>query len=374
MVRTFRYPLLPTSSQEATLEHWLVLCQRLYNGALEQRKDAWRKQKKSVTRYDQQKELTQLRKEAPEYDAVSARALRSSLHRLDEAFRGFFRRLKRGEKPGFPRFRSRDRYDSMGIGRVLPEGDKGDRVRVPNLGLVRFKLYRPLNGVVRDVTLKRTAKRWYVCFSVDLGEAPPKRVVRSATGIDVGLTTFATMADGSTIENPRYMQAAAEKLAERQRRLARKKRGSGGRRKAKQLVARAHEHIRNQRLDFARKASKALFERYDLIAHEDLNIRGMVHGNLAKSIHDAAWGVFLRCLALKAEEAGAYLVAVDPRGTTKRCSRCGDDVPKTLSEREHVCDRCGLRLGRDHNAAINIHALGLSAAPAAKATRVQCGH
>lgn len=258
MIRTFRYPLLPTAAQEATLERWLVLCQRLYNGALEQRKDAWRKQRVTISRFGQCVELTELRQIDAEVGAVPLEALRSGLMRVDEAFRGFFRRVKRGEKPGFPRFRSRDRYDSMGIGRVLPQGDRGDRVRVPRLGLVRFKLYRPLKGTVRNVTLKRTAKRWYVCFAAELGDAPPKRVVRSATGIDVGLTTFATMSDGSTIENPRFMRAAAEQLADRQRRLARKKRGSAGRKKAKALVVRQYEHVRNQRLDLALPANSHL--------------------------------------------------------------------------------------------------------------------
>lgn len=358
MIRTYRYPLLPTKAQEQVLEQWLVLCQRLYNGALEQRIDAWRKQRRTLTRIDQQKELTELRRVDAEYEVLPVIAARSPLRRLELAFQAFFRRIKRGEKPGFPRFRAHDRYDSMGIGRVLPNGD---RLRVPTLGLVRIKLYRPIKGAVRDVTLRRTAKRWYACFACDIGAAPPKVAVRSATGIDVGLTSFATLSDGSSVDNPRFFRKSEALLARRQRSLALKKKGSASRLRARTLVARTHEHTKNQRLDFARKLSKELCERYDLIAHEDLAIRGMVHGTLAKSIHDAAWGTFLHALACKAEEAGKHLVAVDPRGTTQKCSGCGNTVRRGLGDRTHACG-CGLVLGRDHNAAINIHALGLSAA------------
>lgn len=364
MIRTFRYPLYPTRSQAEVLERWLVLCQRLYNGALEERREAWRKQRKSLSQFDQQIELTQLREQDSEYGGMPLPPQRSALRRLELAFQSFFRRLKNGETPGFPRFRSRDRYDSFSIGRVTPWEN---RVLVPRLGQVKFKLYRPLRGFVREAQIRQTADRWYICFSCDLGEAPPKVAVRSVTGIDVGLINFAVLSDGTAIENPRFLRQSEARIACRQRALARKKRGSNGRHRAKLLVAKSYEQLRNQRLDFVRKLSAILIAKYDLIAHEDLKISRMVRGNLSKSILDAAWGIFLHALACKAEEAGKHVVAVDPRGTTQRCSGCGTRVPKLLSQREHACDRCGLRLGRDHNAALNIHALGLSAAETAHA-------
>jgi putative transposase len=200
-----------------------------------------------------------------------------------------------------------------------------------------------------------------VCFSCDLGAAPPKVTVRQMVGIDVGLTIFATLSDGGEVPAPRLFRKGEDVLARRQRSLATKRRGSNSRRRARTLVAKAHCHIRNQRLDFARKLTVVLFAKYDLIAFEDLNIRGMVHSNLAKSIHDAAWGLFLRCLTDKAESAGRWAVPVDPRGTTQNCSACGEHVPKGLTDRAHICS-CGLVLGRDLNAARNIEALGRSAA------------
>lgn len=362
MLRTFRYPLLENKAQREVLEGWRRACQQLYNGALQERRDAWKLQRVSINYNRQTRELAELRGEAPDWHAVPSNVLRSALHRVDRAFKAFFRRVKAGEKPGYPRFRAVDRYDSIGIGRVRVDGD---RVMVPKLGSVRFKLYRPLRGVIRNVELKLTPKGWFVCFSCDLGAAPAKVPVeqakRNAVGIDVGLEAFATLSDGTRIDNPRYFRKAEATLARRQQALAKKRRGSNSRRRAKKLVARAHYRIRNQRLDFARKLACDLYSKFDLICIEDLSISRMVHGILAKSIHDAAWGMFAHALTCKAEEAGKWDVAINPRGTSQICSGCGAVVHKDLSVRVHYCDRCGLRLHRDHNSAINICALGMSA-------------
>ena len=378
MHRTFRYPLRPNQAQEAELESWRVACQRLYNGALEHRIGAWRWVKAAKARgvpkeglprpvgyMSQTAELTVLRAADPDWAAIPVTIARSSLLRLDKAFKAFFRRVKAGEKPGFPRFRARDRYDSFGIGRVAVSGD---RVHVPKLGPVRFHQYRPLRGKVLDVTIRSEAGKWFVCFACDLGDAPAKVAVRPAAmvGIDMGLTTLVTVSDGTEVPNPRFGKDAAALLARRQRALASKRRGSQSRRRAKLLVGKAHALIQNQRKDHARKLAVFFCKKYDLIAHEDLNIRGMVHGNLARSIHDAAWGVFIHALTCKAEEAGKWVVPVDPRGTSQRCSACGTVVPKDLSVRVHDCPACGLRLGRDLNAAINVLALGRNAATVAE--------
>jgi putative transposase len=232
---------------------------------------------------------------------------------------------------------------------------------------VRFHQYRQLKGTVLDVTLRKEAgDKWFVCFAVDLGPAPKKVPVRSMVGIDVGLTTFATVSDGTEIPNPRFGRNAAAMLARRQQALSQKRRGSASRRRAKGLIAKAHALIQNQRKDHARKLAVFFCQKYDLIAHEDLNIRGMVHGNLARSIHDAAWGTFIHALTCKAEEAGKWVIPVDPRGTTQRCSACGTVVQKDLSVRVHDCPACGLRLGRDLNAARNVLALGRSAVAVAE--------
>ena len=361
VIRTFQYPLRPTKRQAAVLECWLERCRQLYNAALEQRIDAWRKQRKSISWVEQFRELAALRAEDIDYRTVPSDVARSALRRLDRAFKAFFRRVKAGgEAPGFPRFKGRDRYSSFDIGRGTV---RDDRVRVPLLGCVRFRKYRPLGGEIREAQIIRTVRGWKVSFACDIGEAPPKVAARNAVGIDLGVTSLAVLSTGEVIDNPRCLARGAAVLTEHQQALARKKRGSRARKKAKRLVARAHERIRDRRLDFARKTAKDLVSRFDVIVHEDLNIRGLASGRLAKSVNDAAWGLLLRCIELKAEEAGVHVIGVDPRGTSQECSQCGAIVRKELSEREHRCGACGTVLGRDHNAALNVLARGRRASP-----------
>lgn len=362
MIRTFRYPLRPNKAQTEALLDYLSHCQQLYNAALQQRKDAYRTQKKCLSLYDQYKELAQLRQGDYDFAHVPSDVLRSALQRLDRAFKAFFRRTKAGETPGFPRFKSRDRYKSFSL-TAVPVID-GTKVIIPKLGLVKFHRYRPLKGAPRDASVRLDSRGWWVCIQCDLGNAPIKCKPVSVAGVDVGLETFATLSTGEKIQNPRFLRKSEVLLAQHQQTLSHKQKGSNSRRRQQKVVARTYLHIRNQRLDFAWKLAKVLLSRFDAIAYEDLNIRGMVRSNLAKSINDAAWGLFIHCLICKAEEAGKWAVAVDPRGTSQRCSRCGKVCKKTLADRVHLCD-CGPPLDRDHNAAINILGLGQSLLEAA---------
>ncbi len=357
----------PTAEQRRIFEEWRVLCCALYNAALEQRRDAWRMRSQSVGYVYQCRDLTELRNadDAGGYDDVPVEVARSALRRLDRAFQAFFRRVKSGDTPGFPRFRSRDRFDSFGLGNVSIKPGEGNSgyVRVPKLGWVRFKLHREMRGQVKNVEIRRDARgRWFVCIACNMGAAPKKRVVRRVTGIDLGLKEFAVLSDGEAIHNPRHFRQGQEALRRAQRTLARKIRGSNSRRRARRAVARQHERVRNRRLDFHRKLAASLCSRFDLIAHEDLNIKGLARSALAKSVSDVAWGSFIHHLHSKAEEAGVYVVAVDPRNTTQACSQCGTHVPKKLGDRVHSCE-CGCVLDRDHNAALNVLARGLRAIP-----------
>lgn len=347
--------------QAQDLTRWLGVCCDLYNAALQERREAWRTAGVHITRFDQNRALVEIRAADADVAAVPSRVARSALQRVDLAFGAFFRRCKTGQKPGYPRFQSKRRYNSFSFSFVAIDRR---RIHIPKIGLVRFHTYRPLDGIPREVRIGREPTgRWYVSIGCDIGKAPPKVTVRTATGIDLGLTTFATLSDGTEVPNPRFFRAGEAQLARRQRVHARRQYGSASCERARVLVAKTHRHIANQRKDFNYKLSKQLLEKYDLIAHEDLAISRMVHGHLAKSIKDAAWGTFLRCLASKAESAGKHVIAVDPRGTTQRCSGCGATVHKSLAERQHTCT-CGVSLGRDHNAALNILALGRSAVEA----------
>ena len=358
MIRTFELRLAPSRQQVRRLISTLSTACDLYNAALQERRDAWKICRKRITLYDQQHQITELRKCDPETADLSVDIARDPLRRVDLAFAAFFRRCGRGEKPGYPRFKSKARYNSF---TSLEFSLKGDRIRLPRLGLFRFRAHRKPTGLPRQVTVKRRGNRWIAKLVCDIGEAPPKVAVSSPVGIDLGLKDFVTLSDGSAIPAPRFIRKRAAAIAAAQRRLARKKRGSKNRLRAKEQVRRAYQRLANARMNFCHHVSRHLVANYDLIAHEDLKIARMARGNLSKSILDAAWGMLLFQLAYKAEEAGRYVVAVNPKGTTQKCSRCGMAVKKRLSDRSHDCPQCGLSLGRDHNAALNILALGRSA-------------
>jgi putative transposase len=231
-------------------------------------------------------------------------------------------------------------------------------LRVSKIGKVKIKLHRPIEGKIKTLTIKREAGRWYACVSVEC-EAIPLPASIESVGVDVGLLAFATLSDGTEIENPRFYKEAQAKLRRAERRVARRKKGSHRRRKAVRLLARVHQHVRQQRADFHHKESRKIVNRFGLIVVEDLNIKGLAGGMLAKSVNDVGWGMFLEKIAYKAENAGRQFFRVKPNGTSQTCSGCGSHVPKTLSQRVHRCS-CGLELGRDHNAAINILGLGLN--------------
>jgi putative transposase len=224
------------------------------------------------------------------------------------------------------------------------------------IGRIKLHLSRPVEGTVKTVTLKRDSRGdWWVTFSCDSVPARPLPDTGRAVGVDLGLNVFLATSDGETVDNPRHLRTAEADLRRAQRRVSRRKRGGNRRRKAVRVLARKHRRVQDARRDFHFKTALDLVRRYDLIAVENLNIRGLARTRLAKSIGDAGWGQFLHALATKAESAGREVIAVDPRGTSQECSDCGatPDKRKTLSVRTHRCV-CGLVLDRDVNAARNI--------------------
>jgi putative transposase len=221
-------------------------------------------------------------------------------------------------------------------------------------------MHRGMCGTLKHCTLVRSGKRWRVSIVSELGPAPEKREVLAAVGIDLGLKTFAVLSDGKAIEQPKWAKEAEQEIARKNQELATKKRGSRNRRKAKEQLRRAHERVANRRSNFCHQVSKRLVAEFDLIAFEALNVKDMVQGFMAKQIMAVAWVILLNQIRYKAAEAGAWAVGVNPRGTTKQCSGCGEEVPKTLAERVHSCPQCGLTMDRDLNAAYNILRLGRS--------------
>ncbi len=372
MRKSFRYRIYPTPKQEAVLEEQLRLCRLVYNAALEQRIWFWKKRKLTLNYYSQANELPAAKREHPELTLVNSQVLQGVLQRLDQAYQRFF------SGAGFPRFKSRDRFRSMTFtqtGYKLLER----KLKLARVGEVRIKLSRPVEGEIKTLTLTRNSSgHWYASFSCDLGpNQVPMRPVEAEVGIDLGLLKFLTCSDGSMVPNPRHFRESLARLAERQRKLASKpkRKRTRNREKAKLLVAKAHEKVRNQRSDFHFKLSNYLVRGYDRIVHENLNIRNMSKSasgtleapgtqvaqksGLNKSILDAGWRQFLEILRFKAESAGVEVIGVDPRNTSQICSSCGSLTRKGLREREHRCG-CGLEIDRDWNAAKNILRLGQS--------------
>lgn len=358
MRKSYKYCLRPTKRQAKELSNQLNECARLYNAALQERRDAYGVGTR-IKKYDQTYQLKGIF--AANDTGISGYSIAwHVLDRVDKAFQAFFRRIKRKEKPGYPRFRPASRYDSFDW-QASNASLKDDKVRVPNLGLFKIKLHRPLVGTIKHCTIKREGARWFVVFSVEQ-EPSPLPASTSQAGIDVGLNSFAVLSNGSEVANPRFLKQQLRKLRCAQRRVARRKRRSAGRRVAVALLQKIHLRIRNQRNDFHHKLSRQLVNQHGLIAVEDLNIKGLARTRLARPILDAGWGQFLDKIAYKAEDAGRVFVRVNPNGTTQKCSGCGARKKKELSERTHNCDACGLVLNRDHNAALNILRLGVSLA------------
>lgn len=350
--------MFPTKAQRTKLNQTLETCRLAYNSTLGLRKQAWEVEQKSLSLYDTNKVLTGWKADNPELCDVHSQVLQNVQERVDLAFKAFFRRIKAGHKNGFPRFKGFGRYDSFTF---KQSGFKlGERLTISKIGDVKIKLHRPIEGTIKTLTIQRdSVGNWYACFSCEV-EPKPLPASNLAVGIDLGLTTFLTLSDGKPVENPRFFRKEEKALAKAQRKLSKQTNGTPKRRKAKKVVAHIHNRIANKRRDFAHKESRKLVNQYGFIAFEDLNIKGMVQNHcLAKSISDVAWNQLVQFTAAKAEEAGRVVVLVDPRNTTKMCSRCGMLVEKTLSERVHKCPHCSLEMDRDLNASINILRIGL---------------
>ena len=358
MRKTYKYRLYPTAAQTTALAEQLGEACRLYNAALQERRDAYRYSGTSLTYYDQANQLKAIRADGA-CELANFSACQDVLRRVDQTFKAFFHRVTNGQKAGYPRFKSRRRFDSY----TFPSyGDgcrvTGARLYLQGVGHLKIKLHRPVSGSIKTVTVKREAGKWYVCLSVEhAAQALPE--TDTAVGLDMGLLSFATLSDGTTIDNPRCYRKAQAKLRRAQRRVARRKRGSHNRGKAVVLLQKAHAHVQNQRIDFHHKTARSLINTYGVIAVEALNIKGLASGMLAKSINDAGWSAFITKLGYKAAEAGRQVVQVNPHGTSQACL-CGAPVPKTLSQRWHQCEQCGLSAARDHVSAQLILRLGLS--------------
>lgn len=362
MRKNFKYRLFPTSKQETTLVQTLNGCRWLYNHFLEQRKAAWESEKKSISRYDQSNMLKILKTEHPFLADVFSQVLQNVSTRLDLAFRAFFRRIKSGDKPGYPRFRGKFRYDSF----TYPQsGFKllKNVVQLSKIGGVKIKLHRPVDGKIKTCTVRRTPTgKWFVAFACEIEHKAVEQPVNPSIGIDMGLKHFATLSNSETVENPRFFRKEEVALKKAQKKLSAQKKASKARAKARKVVALIHERISNKRHNFAHQLSRKFVNKYNTICVEDLSINDMKKDNfrcINKSISDAAWRMFLNLLDYKAVEAGKRAVKINPAYTSQTCSECGTRQKLKLSDRMYHCSCCNLSLDRDHNAALNVLSLGM---------------
>lgn len=357
--QAFRYQLYPTPNQRKRLEQTLEECRWLYNETLAYRRDVWQSEQRSVTLYDCIRLLPEWKRKRPSLQMVYSQVLQNVQTRVDLAFKAFFRRVKAGEKPGYPRFRGQGRYDSFTYPQFGFALD-GNRLKLSKIGAIKIRLHRPIEGKIKTLTIRQTPTgEWFACFSVER-EMEPLPPSEKAVGVDVGLESFATFSDGTKVPNPRFFRRDERALARAQRRLSKAEKGTPLWRKRRLVVAHIHERIANRRRDFAHKLSRSLVNTYGLIAFEDLNTSRMLKNHcLAKSISDAAWSMLINSTAYKAAWAGRRVVLVDPRNTSQVCSVCGTLVKKELSVRLHSCPCCGIQIDRDINAARNILRLGL---------------
>lgn len=367
VAKVFRYRLRPTKAQVTKLNEQLGLCRWVYNETLAMRKNAFEQDGKSVSYFESKRMLPIWKESKPELKSVYSQVLQDVVLRVNLAFKAFFRRVSSGEEEvGYPRFKGKNRYDSISYPQSGFSID-GNMLWLSKIGDIKFKLHRPIEGFVKRLTIRRSAtKKWYVSFLVEESInhllTPSQKVV----GIDNGISNFAVLSDGEVVDNPRFLLADEERLKEAQSKRDKLPKGSPKRKKASKAVSHLYERVTNRREDFAQQLSRQWINKYGIIIFEYLNIIKMVHNhNLAKSILDASWNKLIQYTSYKAEDAGRKVVLVNSANTSQMCSSCGQIVKKDLSIRVHNCPYCGLSIDRDLNAAKNILRLGLQSVASA---------
>jgi putative transposase len=359
MRRTYKFQLRPTAKQTDALVACLESHRELYNAGLQERRDAYRSHGAKISYGMQSAQLKEIRTIRPDVAVWSFSSQQTTLRRLNKAFEAFFRRVKHGETPGYPRFKGAGWFDTVewpndGDGcRWLPDQGK---VRFQGIGMVKVNMHRAVRGTVKTISVKREGRRWYVLLSCD---DVPKRELRptgAVVAVDLGVTHFLGTSDGRLVPNPRFFATAEKELTAAQQALSRCQRNSNRRRKARDVVAAIHRKIRRQRLDHHHKLALALVRDYDVIVHEDLQIKNMTRSakgtpqkpgsnvaaksGLNRSILDAGWGVFLQILASKAESADRTTIAVNPANTSRECNRCGYTALDNRRGEEFRCLSC----------------------------------
>ena len=349
MLLTYKYRIYPSSKQVERISLNFNVCKKIYNELLNLNINSYKEIKKSLNKYDFNNHIK------GKYKHTHSQVIQNVSDRVAKAFQNFYSRVKdkKCRKKGFPRFKS-----SVGSITYPQSGFKlNKKLYCSKIGDIPIKLHRKLKGKIKTLTIKKNkTNQYYACFSVENKNREIKHKSNRKIGIDLGLNNFITLSNGNKVNSPKYLRNSESKLKKLQRLLSRKKKGSKNRKKFILRVAKLHNKIQNQRTDFLHKLSHKIAKSYSLIVIENLRIKNMVKNrHLSKSISDASWNAFIQMLSYKAVTCGGQLIKVDPRDTTKECSKCKNKVEMSLSKRIFSCDNCGLRIDRDVNAALNIY-------------------
>jgi len=375
MRTAYQYKLRPTKLQAIEIDRWLSMLCAQYNYLLADRFN-WYEQNRSPVNacplmcylpelrdnpdyYSQNKKLPQLKKSHPWYAKIYSQVLQDVVKRVKVTFDSFLKGDSNGKRSGRPRFKSRSRYRTFTYPQIKGECLQDNLINLPMFGKVKVILHRDLpDGFkIKTVSITKKADGYYVTLSLEDLTVPtikPDFDPNKITGIDVGLKEFLTTSEGETVTIPQPYRKAQKRLRVIQKRVARRKKGSNRRQKAVKQLGCQHKKVADKRKDFHFKTAKYLLNKYDVIAVEDLNVKGLARTRLAKSVLDAGWSSFLSILTNKAVNAGLLVVPVSAHNTSQDCSNCGEKVPKKVHKRWHDCPHCGCSLDRDQNAAINI--------------------
>ena len=369
----------PTKTQEERLFQWLGTTRFVYNMCLDYKTTCYNAAKISLSKNQIQKELKEIRQETPWIKDVHSQVIQSVTDRLFTAYDAFFRRVKNGETPGFPRFAKSGKWSSFTFKQGVKYLPNTKRLKLPSFGSIRFRQSQVINGEIKNATIKHEADGWYIslCCKVNMEH---KSKADGCVGIDVGVKDLVITSEGEVFDNPKTLRQYEKRLAKLQQSLSRKIKGSNNRKKLSNELKRLFMKIKRIRNDNLHKISTALINENQVICVEQLNIVGLtkrckpkqdesgkyVHNGqfaksgLNKSILDASWGMFFDMLKYKSIWAGRTFVEVPSAYTSKDCNQCGHrNHDLTLAVRQWTCEGCGAELDRDQNAAINILNKGL---------------
>jgi putative transposase len=374
------------------METWLNLLRMQYNYRLRERFDWWEYNRCPVNAcplncsiveptnqpeyYGQKRGLVDTKAKFPEYGDIYSDVLQDCIGRVKKTFDRFIKGDANGQRSGKPRFKKRSRYRSFTYPRMKVGCIEGKFITLPKIGKVKFIQHRPIPDgfAIKTCTVIHKADGLYITLSLQDDTVPTISSdidVEKGVGIDVGLKDFLVTSEVKVVPIPQFARKSEKRRKLLNKALSRKKKkGTHRRQKAGIRLSKHYQKVARQRKDFHYKTATQLLNEYDVIAYEDLNIKGLAKTRLSKSIMDAGWGNFIEIVICKAASAGKMTVAVNPSGTTQNCSGCGEKVPKTLADRWHSCP-CGVELDRDLNAAINIKNRA-EGHPVLKAHRLLC--